>query len=122
MNEIVKENIVSLGLNKEKPKEHTLDVYKESFEEEFLSATEVYYTSESSHFITVNTVADYMKKVETRLVEEQVRVRQYLHASTETELINKCDRVLIEKQTEVMWSEFKHLLEDDKMDGLLYFR
>lgn len=109
---------VSLGLNKEKPKEHTLDVYKESFEEEFLSATEVYYTSESSHFITVNTVADYMKKVETRLVEEQVRVRQYLHASTETELINKCDRVLIEKQTEVMWSEFKHLLEDDKMDDL----
>lgn len=77
---------VSLGLNKEKPKENTLDVYKESFEAEFLDATEVYYTAESTQFINQNTVADYMKKVETRLGEELVRVRQYLHPSTEQEV------------------------------------
>lgn len=55
---------VSLGLNKEKPKETTLDVYKANFEDDFLMATEVYYTAESTHFIGVNTVADYMKKVQ----------------------------------------------------------
>eukprot|EP01114_Cavostelium_apophysatum_P016115 TRINITY_DN4532_c0_g1_i1.p1 TRINITY_DN4532_c0_g1~~TRINITY_DN4532_c0_g1_i1.p1 ORF type:complete len:760 (-),score=226.85 TRINITY_DN4532_c0_g1_i1:63-2342(-) len=109
---------VSLGLNKEKPKETTLDVYKESFEEDFFNATEVYYTSESSQFISVNTVADYMKKVETRLAEELVRVRQYLHPSTEAELVTKCDRVLIEKHQETMWNEFQNLLEDDKVDDL----
>jgi len=109
---------VSLGLNKDKPKEHTLDVYKDCFEEDFLMATEVYYTTESSQFITANTVADYMKKVETRLAEELVRVRQYLHASTETELINKCEKVLIEKHLDTIWNEFKHLLEDDKLDDL----
>lgn len=54
---------VNLGLNKEKPKETTLQVYKENFEDEFLAATETYYTSESSQFIAVNSVADYMKKV-----------------------------------------------------------
>mmetsp|Transcript_12104 Transcript_12104/g.16723 ORF Transcript_12104/g.16723 Transcript_12104/m.16723 type:complete len:764 (+) Transcript_12104:138-2429(+) len=109
---------VSLGLNKEKPRETTLDVYKDCFEEEFLNATEVYYTAESSHFINLNTVADYMKKVETRLDEELVRVRQYLHQSTETELISKCEKVLIEKHLETIWNEFQHLLEDDKIDDL----
>jgi cullin 1 len=77
---------VSLGLNKDKPKETTLDVYKESFEDEFFVATEVFYTQESTTFIAVNTVADYMKKVETRLEEELVRVRQYLHQSSETDV------------------------------------
>jgi cullin 1 len=89
---------VSLGLNKEKPKETTLDVYKANFEDDFLIATEVYYTAESTHFIAVNTVADYMKKVETRLAEELGRVRQYLHPSTETEvspLIILCEVLIL---------------------------
>jgi len=109
---------VSLGLNKEKPKDTTLDVYTEAFESDFLKATEVYYSSESSQFIAVNTVADYMKKVETRLAEESVRVRQYLHPSTETELVTKCDEVLIAKHQETIQNEFRHLLEDDKIDDL----
>eukprot|EP01113_Clastostelium_recurvatum_P019149 TRINITY_DN225_c0_g1_i1.p1 TRINITY_DN225_c0_g1~~TRINITY_DN225_c0_g1_i1.p1 ORF type:complete len:771 (+),score=282.14 TRINITY_DN225_c0_g1_i1:104-2416(+) len=109
---------VSLGLNKEKPKETTLQVYKEFFEDDFLAATETYYTAEASQFISVNSVADYMKKVEVRLAEEQRRVTQYLHPSTELELITRCERVLIEKHVETMWSEFQHLLEDDKVDDL----
>jgi hypothetical protein len=54
---------VKLGLNKEKPKDTTLEVYQLAFEDEFLLATEVYYTAESSAFIENNSVADYMKKV-----------------------------------------------------------
>jgi cullin 1 len=109
---------VSLGLNKEKPKETTLEVYKKDFEEPFLMATELYYTAESSHFISINTVSDYMKKVEQRLEEEQRRVRTYLHPSTEAELISKCERVLIEKHRDTIWGEFQHLLEDDKIEDL----
>jgi len=109
---------VSLGLNKEKPREATLDVYKEAFEDDFLTASEFYYTAESTQFINANTVADYMKKVETRLNEEKARVRQYLHPSTENELLSKCERVLIEKHLEIIWGEFQHLLEDDKIDDL----
>lgn len=55
--------IVNLGLNKEKPKEATLQVYKEFFEDEFLKATDVYYNAESTEFISLNSVADFMKKV-----------------------------------------------------------
>jgi cullin 1 len=77
---------VSLGLNKEKPKENTLDVYKADFENDFLKASEAYYMSESSQFINANTISDYMKKVDSRLAEEIKRVRLYLHVNTETEV------------------------------------
>eukprot|EP01121_Diplochlamys_sp_Union-15-3_P009627 TRINITY_DN2624_c0_g3_i1.p1 TRINITY_DN2624_c0_g3~~TRINITY_DN2624_c0_g3_i1.p1 ORF type:complete len:772 (-),score=134.47 TRINITY_DN2624_c0_g3_i1:29-2344(-) len=109
---------VMIGLNKDKPRDHTLDVYKQFFEEQFLSATEVYYTAESSQFISVNSVSDYMKKVVTRLDEELKRVTDYLHPDTQKELIAKCDRVLIDKHRDTIWAEFKNLLEDDKLEDL----
>lgn len=109
---------VALGLNKEKPKETTLEIYQQCFEDEFIAATELYYTSESSTFIEANSVADYMKKVETRLAEEVTRVRAYLHPSSEADLISKCDRVLIEKHVETIWNEFQNLLQDDKLEDL----
>jgi len=114
----VVEAYVSLGLNKEKPKETILDVYKKEFEDPFFAATEQYYSMESANFINVNTVADYMKKVEARLEEELNRVRQYLHSSSEQELIAKCDKVLIEKHQNTLWDEFQKLLEDDKVEDL----
>jgi len=109
---------VNLGLNKDKPKEATLQVYKEYFEEKFFQATETYYTIESAQFIATNSVAEYMKKVETRLGEETRRVQQYLHQSSEPDLTKLCEKVLIEKHVETIWNEFQNLLEDDKIDDL----
>lgn len=48
---------------KDKGKEAALQVYEEFFKGDFLKATDVYYNVESSQFIAVNSVADYMKKV-----------------------------------------------------------
>eukprot|EP01090_Pellita_catalonica_P012433 TRINITY_DN2700_c0_g1_i1.p1 TRINITY_DN2700_c0_g1~~TRINITY_DN2700_c0_g1_i1.p1 ORF type:complete len:762 (+),score=116.57 TRINITY_DN2700_c0_g1_i1:78-2363(+) len=109
---------VSLGLNNDKPKEKTLEIYKTHFEDDFLLATEVYYTAESTHFIDTNSVAEYMKKIEQRLAEEKRRVQQYLHHSTDRELIEKCDRVLIEKHIETIRGDFKQMLADDKVEDL----
>lgn len=74
---------MSLGLSKDRPKETTLDVYNTAFCEDFLNATETYYLAESTQFISMNSVADYMKKVESRLKEETERVQKYLHPSTQ---------------------------------------
>ena len=55
-----------MGLNKDKPKETTLEIYQQCFEDEFIAATELYFTAESSQFIESNSVADYMKKAQQR--------------------------------------------------------
>jgi cullin 1 len=114
----VVECYVKLGLNKEKPKETTLDIYRQHFEDDFLLATEVYYTAESTHFIATNSVAEYMKKVELRLQEEQRRVQQYLNPTTEGDLIARCERVLIEKHIETLRTDFQNMLSNDKIEDL----
>lgn len=73
---------VSLGLDETDTNRQNLDVYRADFERPFISATEVYYKTESDAFVAENSVTDYMKKAEARLKEEEDRIELYLHPST----------------------------------------
>lgn len=109
---------VRLGLNLENPKECTLEVYKEHFEVEFLNATEIYYTIESTAYIEQNGVCEYMKKVDIRLEQEEGRVKKYLDANTREPLMTKVEQVLITKHKDPLWTKFPDLLLEDKGQDL----
>eukprot|EP01101_Sappina_pedata_P002151 TRINITY_DN12410_c0_g1_i1.p1 TRINITY_DN12410_c0_g1~~TRINITY_DN12410_c0_g1_i1.p1 ORF type:complete len:768 (+),score=286.72 TRINITY_DN12410_c0_g1_i1:26-2305(+) len=115
----ITKSLVSLGLNvNEKGIEQQLEIYQAYFEGEFVSATQRYYASESSKFISLNNISDYLKKAESRLEEEEHRVKTYLHHSTLTKLIETCQTEMIEKHKEIIWNEFQVFLQEDKFDDL----
>nr|CAG8450515.1 15685_t:CDS:10 [Entrophospora candida]CAG8455846.1 12807_t:CDS:10 [Entrophospora candida] len=96
----------------------TLDIYRKHFEKPFVDESEVYYKTESEKFVSENSVTDYMKKAETRLIEEENRVQMYLHPSTHKILISTCETVLVKNHTDIMWDEFQNLLNMDKLEDL----
>ncbi|CAG8707484.1 3555_t:CDS:10, partial [Acaulospora morrowiae] len=114
----VVESFVALGLDDADSTKSTLDVYKDHFQTPFVDASEVYYKAESEKFVRENSVTEYMKKAEKRLMEEENRVQMYLHQSTHKPLISKCETVLVKNHTEIMWDEFQNLLNADKMEDL----
>ncbi|KAF4619424.1 hypothetical protein D9613_004852 [Agrocybe pediades] len=114
----VVDSFVSLGLDSSDMDKETLDVYKEQFEAAFIAATEEYYKKESKTFLAENSVADYLKKAEDRLREEEDRVERYLHTKTRKELINKCEHVLVRDHAELMWDSFQSLLDFDQDEDL----
>ncbi|KAI9100405.1 Cullin [Phlyctochytrium arcticum] len=114
----VVDSFVSLGLDENDSTKSTLDVYKKHFEEAFLAKTDAYYKMESEKFISENTITDYMKKAEARLMEEENRVQMYLHSSTQKPLIHTCETVLIKNHTGPIQEEFQTLLDQDKVEDL----
>lgn len=82
----VVESLVSLGIDEGDTNRTNLEVYKTAFQQPFVEATRVYYTTESEAFLASNSVTDYMTKADARLKEEEDRVDMYLHISTRKEV------------------------------------
>ena len=114
----VVDSFVSLGLDETDINKVSYEVYREHLENPFLEATEKYYRQESKAFLSENSVADYLKKAEERLREEEDRVERYMNTNTRKALITKCEHVLIREHAELMWESFQGLLDYDKDEDL----
>lgn len=114
----VVDSFVSLGLDENDTTQQNVEIYRYEFETSFIASTDVYYKTESDAFVAANSVTDYMRKAETRLKEEEDRVELYLHPSTRSKLIARCDSVLIRGHSQLLWDGFENLLETDKGDDL----
>eukprot|EP00007_Cunea_sp_BSH-02190019_P009730 CAMPEP_0174244780 /NCGR_PEP_ID=MMETSP0417-20130205/36623_1 /TAXON_ID=242541 /ORGANISM="Mayorella sp, Strain BSH-02190019" /LENGTH=756 /DNA_ID=CAMNT_0015324503 /DNA_START=51 /DNA_END=2321 /DNA_ORIENTATION=- len=106
-----------LGLD-DSGKGSNLDVYLDCFQRPFLDRTSLFYTQESAQFIASNTVSDYMRKVEGRFQEEDLRVGQYLHETSRTALMKTLELVLIDAHKEAMWGIFQELLHESREEDL----
>jgi len=114
----VVESFVSLGLDEHDASKTTLDVYRTHFEAPFLAATERFYVSESKQFVAENSVVEYMKKAETRLNEEEERVKMYLHQDIALPLKKTCNKALIADHSAILREEFQVLLENHREEDM----
>lgn len=96
----------------------TQTVYASIFQPRLLSNTEHFYAHESSEFLAVNSVTEFLKKVEERLAEESQRLETYLHSSSRTALLDKCMSTLVEAHATTLHAEILPLLEADRRDDL----
>ncbi|KAI2602836.1 Cullin-domain-containing protein [Hypoxylon sp. NC1633] len=110
----VVDSFVSLGLDEHDATKSTLDTYRFHFEKPFLAATEEFYKAESKQFVAENSVVEYMKKAETRLAEEEERVRMYLHNDIAVPLKKTCNKALIADHSSMLRDEFQVLLDNDR--------
>ncbi|KAI1207936.1 Cullin-domain-containing protein [Annulohypoxylon truncatum] len=114
----VVDSFVSLGLDEHDATKSTLDTYRFHFEKPFLAATEDFYKAESKQFVAENSVVEYMKKAETRLSEEEERVRMYLHNDIALPLKKTCNKALIADHSAMLRDEFQVLLDNDREDDM----
>lgn len=114
----VVDSFVSLGLDEHDATKTTLDIYRFHFEKPFLAATEEFYATESKQFVAENSVVEYMKKAETRLNEEEERVRMYLHNDIAIPLKKTCNKALIADHLALLRDEFQVLLDNDREEDM----
>ncbi|XP_078436854.1 cullin4 isoform X2 [Wolffia australiana] len=72
-----------------------IGIYAEKFEKPFLESTSEFYASEGVKYMQESDVPDYLKHVETRLLEEHERCLLYLDASTGKPLVATVERQLL---------------------------
>ncbi|KAL2137251.1 hypothetical protein VTI74DRAFT_6462 [Chaetomium olivicolor] len=114
----VVDSFVSLGLDDGDTYKSTLDVYRFNFEKPFLEATKVFYENESKQFVAENSVVEYMKKAEARLLEEEERVKLYLHPDIAIPLKKTCNQALIADHSNILRDEFQVLLDNDREEDM----
>lgn len=86
-------------------------IYKEVFEGRFLEETNQFYSKESSLLIEQGDISRYIRKVNARILEEQVRLNNYFHSSTKDSLSNVLTNSMIRDNLSQIQQQFIPLVE-----------
>lgn len=107
--------LIELGVDGER-------VYETDFEEFFLSATKSFYREEYLLYSAQFSCPDYIRKVETRFLEETQRVNRYLSKTTEPKLraILNCELISdhAESLVQMEQSGCSHMMKENQIDSL----
>lgn len=75
----------------------SMEAYENDFEVYMLQSTEKYYRKCAMAWIAEDTTPDYLRKAETRLLEEEARVDKYLHVEGKSNLLREADATLLQE-------------------------
>lgn len=114
------DSFVAIGLDNLDFTRTTLAIFHDYFNPPFLDATKKFYQNESKQFVAENGVAEYMKKAEARLDEEDERVKMYLHPDIVVPLTKICNTALIGDHETLLRGEFQSLLDNDQVDDMAH--
>lgn len=107
--------LVEIGIN-------SREIYEKEFEQTFLEESAKFYLQEAESFITQTNCAEYLKKAECRLSEEEERVDHYLDASTEQKIREVAENELIKRHLQTLLemegSGEEYMLKNDKVEDL----
>lgn len=96
-----------------------LQVYKECFEQRFLSETERLYATEGQTLMQEREVPEYLHHVARRLEEENDRVISYLDQSTQKALISTVEKQLLgEHMNTILQKGLRMLLDENRVTEL----
>lgn len=100
----------------------TAKVYEDELEGPFLVSTQEFYAAESQALLGTVSCADYLKKAEARMFEEDERVTNYLNEPTRGQLKSLMEATLVSNHmvalAEMGQSGLVALLESDKIEDL----
>mmetsp|Transcript_13363 Transcript_13363/g.25225 ORF Transcript_13363/g.25225 Transcript_13363/m.25225 type:complete len:754 (-) Transcript_13363:141-2402(-) len=98
-----------------------LTVYTSEFEEAFLPASSDYFVRQAAGWLTDDSFPEYLRKAEGALNDEEQRVTNYLHRSTQPKLKHVVIQALLaQPQAQLMEKEtgVVYLLDNDKREDL----
>uniref|UniRef100_A0A673BBU4 Cullin-4A n=1 Tax=Sphaeramia orbicularis TaxID=375764 RepID=A0A673BBU4_9TELE len=96
-----------------------LQVYKDSFEEQFLIETNRLYAAEGQRLMQERDVPEYLHHVARRLEEENDRIMSYLDQSTQKPLICCVEKQLLgEHMTAILQKGLSTLLDENRVTEL----
>uniref|UniRef100_A0A3Q1EII9 Cullin 4A n=1 Tax=Acanthochromis polyacanthus TaxID=80966 RepID=A0A3Q1EII9_9TELE len=96
-----------------------LQVYKDSFEERFLTETNRLYAAEGQRLMQERDVPEYLHHVSRRLEEENDRIVSYLDQSTQKPLISCVEKQLLgEHMTAILQKGLSTLLDENRVTEL----
>lgn len=96
----------------------TLEIYRTDFEPGYCRGVQQYYARESALFIADHGIAEYMKRAEKRIDEEEMRAKKYLDSSSFDKVKVEIDNALVASHKALMQVECEGMLKSERIEDL----
>uniref|UniRef100_A0A6G1SIR9 Cullin-2 n=1 Tax=Aceria tosichella TaxID=561515 RepID=A0A6G1SIR9_9ACAR len=105
--------IHSLAEVEEYKKDDTLELYRETFEIEFLRSTGEFYRAEAERLRSESNCSDYMRKVLQIIDLETLRCTKFIHSSSKDKVISEIRARMVADHSKFLYKEAEYMVASD---------